>query len=150
MSFFDIDFNDVKVEKSFEPVPVGTYNVISDDAELKETKDGQGAYILMKFKILDGDQDGRFLFANFNTMNKNEQAVKIGLQQLKGFIECAKIKQNKFKSPTELVGYKAQAVVKHKVDSYGTKAVISYFKAFEGSSSPTKDAAPKKAADGLW
>lgn len=149
MSLFDIDFDAVKVEKTFEAIPVGTYNVISDDAELKETKDGTGSYVLIKFKIITGDQEGRLLFANFNIVNKNAKATEIGVQQLKQFMECSGIKTAKIKSPTELVGYKAQAVVKHKTDSYGTKAVISYYKPIS-KDSLTEPSKSGKSADGLW
>ena len=146
MSFFDTDFSQVKVENNFEALPAGSYNVISDNAEIKDTKDGTGNYILIKFKVIEGEQEGRFLFSNFNTVNKNEEAVRIGISQLKQFIDCAGIKQNKFTSAAQLVGYKATAVVKHKTDSYGTKAVISYFKPMEKTQTTTA----KKASDGLW
>lgn len=152
MDFFETDFSAVKLENNFEPVPVGTYTVVSDNAELKDTKDGLGNYILIKFKILDSDKEGRFLFSNFNTKNKNEQAVSIDIQKLKGFIDASGIKQNKFKSPVELVGFKAQAVVKHKTDAYGTKAVISYFKPVtkDVAAKEVKASKPGKSADGLW
>lgn len=149
MDFFNIDFSEVKSTGNFEPVPIGTYLVISDDAELKTTKNGEGNYISIKYKIIDGDQEGRFLFSNYNIINKNPEAQKIGQQQLKNFMDAAGLKQAKFKSPTEFVGYKAVAVVKHKTDSYGTKAIISYFKPLDAKAQTTTKTTTK-GSDGLW
>lgn len=132
------DFTDVK-ESGFAPIPSGSYNVISDDVTLKETKSG-GEMINIKFKILDGPHEGRFIFSSFNIRNDNPKAVEIGLGQLKSFIRIAGCPMQ-VQNWTDLVGYKACAVVKIQTsDQYGDQAKISYFKAMSDSEQSTGQA----------
>ena len=147
-NFGALDFSKIKSASNFEPVPAGEYTVISDDAELKSTKDGTGAYVNMKLKIIGGDEEGRFIFTMFNVQNKNEKAVEIGLSQLKSFMKCAGIDEGKLKNAVALVGYKCKAIVKHKTDSFGTKAVVSYFKPLSKEETTKKE--PSRGSDGLW
>lgn len=137
-----LDLSEVKVESNFKAIPAGTYTVILDDCEVKQTKSGTGEYINCKFKIIGGEYDDKILYHMFNIKNENQEAVKIGLSQLRTFMECAGIKDLKLKSVVELVGYKAMATVKNKTDSYGEKAVISYFKPFDADNTVTKGAVP--------
>jgi hypothetical protein len=121
-----MDFNKV-ASNSFEPLPAGSYNIISDDVQLKQTKSG-GEMLAIKFRVLDGEQKGRFIFENYNIKNSNEKAVQIGLSQLKSFIQASKAPMN-VESWTDLVGYKCSATTKIRHDEmYGDKAVISYYK----------------------
>jgi hypothetical protein len=129
---FNIDLSKVK-ESGFAPIPEGEYPIIIDDAEVKETRDGTGEYINAKLKILGGDYDGRILFTMFNIKNNNVKAVEIGLSQLKTFCRLSGRGDKTLTDVKELVGHKANAVVKTKVDSYGEKSVVSYFKAFKAS-----------------
>lgn len=128
----NLDLSNVK-EQSFGIIPQGTYPVIVDDAEVKETKDGTGEYINLKLKVIEGEGTGKFIFTMFNIKNKNQKAVDIGLGQLKSFLSCIGVDNTKLSDVTTLVGYKAMAVIKHKKDDYtgGEKAVVSYFKPYE-------------------
>ncbi len=148
--FGALDFSKVKTNNNFEPVPVGEYTVISDDAELKSTKDGTGAYVSLKLKIIGGDHDGRFIFNTFNVQNKSEKATEIGLSQLKSYMQCCGIKDDKLKNVIALVGYKCKAIVKQKTDSFGTKAVVSYFKPLAKDDVTQATTTPKRGSDGLW
>jgi len=109
-------------------IPPGNYVVIADEAEVKDTKNGTGQYINVKFKVLGGKFDGRFLFQMFNIKNANPKAVEIGLSQLKTFMKCAGVQDFKLTSALDLVGLKALAAVKTRTDDFGEKSVISFFK----------------------
>ncbi len=123
-----IDFSNVK-ENEFAPLPVGEYLLISDGAEVKETKNGTGEYINVKYKVLGPSNSGKFLFQMFNIKNDNKKATEIGLSQLKSYMKAAGIDtEQPLTSVHDLVGYKTTGVIKHKTDDYGTKAVISYHK----------------------
>lgn len=123
-----LDLSNVQESSGFAPLPEGKYNVIVDDCSVKDTKSGTGQYINVKFRVLGGDKDGRFLFHMFNIKNQNAEAVKIGLGQLKTFLRIAGHKDpNVLTDVLDLVGYKAMATVKIKED----KNNISYFKAYE-------------------
>ena len=75
----------------FDVLPAGWYTAEIVKSELKETKNKDGQYIALKFRI-DGDtevdgevvkSDGRFVFTNLNIVNKNEIAVKLARSDLK-------------------------------------------------------------------
>lgn len=128
------DFEPVK-ESSFAPIPPGEYNIISDDVTLKDTKSG-GEALNIKFRVLDGPHEGRFIFANYNIKNDNPKAVEIALGQLKSFIRLSGAPMQ-VQNWTDLVGYKVKAVVKVQVsEQYGDQARISYFKAMSDSEQP--------------
>lgn len=123
----NLDLSNAK-ESSFGVIPEGQYSVVCETAEIKDTKSGTGQYINCKFKILDTNQVGKYLFTMFNIANENQKAVEIGLGQLKNLLTVAGRDANKLQNVTDLEGIQATAVVKNKTDSYGEKAVISYFK----------------------
>lgn len=125
MSFLNL--SGVK-ENTFELLPEGEYTVICDSAEVKDTKSGTGAYINAKMMVTSGPYEGRSLFTMFNIKNDAPKAAEIGLAQLKTFLKCAGQSGEKLESVSDLIGLTANAVVKHKTDSYGEKANISYFK----------------------
>ena len=140
---FNLDLSGVK-SSSFSPIPEGTYNLMVDEADVKDTKAGTGQYINCKMKIVGGEYDGRFIFTTFNFKNDNAKAVEIGLQQLKNFMECAGMTDFALKNVVDLVGHKAGAVIKIKSDSYGDKNVVSYYKPLSKEVVATKG----KARDG--
>lgn len=81
----------------FEVLAAGWYPAEIVKSELKTTKDKQGKYIALQFKItddveIDGEEvksKGRFVYTNLNIVNKNETAVKIAMSDLKAI--CAAI-----------------------------------------------------------
>lgn len=139
-----IDLTGVK-ERSFEPLPEGKYVVQAETAETKTTKDGTGEYIKVKFKVVE---NGRVLFHNFNTKNKNEMATQIGLEQLKSFMSAAakaNTEVTSLNNVTDLEGMVAKAYVKIRdSDQYGDQNVITYFMRHEEDdvTRPTKKGAP--------
>ena len=135
---FDLDLSQVK-ENSFAPIAPGTYFVIMDECAVKETKSGTGSYINAKYRILNGQNEGKFIFHMFNIKNENPKAVEIGLGQLKTFMKCSGSKSERLTDVLDLIGMRCDAVVKIRHDDgYGDKAVISYFKPrpTDGSAQP--------------
>lgn len=112
----------------FEPLPEGSYNVVCDSAEIKQTKTGTGEYINTKFKVVGGEFDGRKLFTMFNIKNPNEKAVQIGMSQLKSFMKASGLESFVLRNVTDLEGMRCSVGVKIKEDSYGKKNNISYYK----------------------
>lgn len=122
----NLDLTNTPEPKGFSPIEPGQYTVVVDEAEVKETKAGNGSYINVKFKI---DGTNRSIFHSFNIRNPNQQAVEIGLGQLKAFLKCAGWTDLKLSDVGMLLGCRADAVVKIKNDpTYGEKSVISYFR----------------------
>ena len=73
---------------SFEPIPEDWYEAELVKSELKTTKDKAGKYLSFNFKVLEGEYEGRFIFANLNIVNKNDMAVKIAQSDLKAICEA--------------------------------------------------------------
>lgn len=114
-------------ESSVEP---GEYKVTCTEAVVKETKAGTGEYIKCKFET----SSGVFVFHNFNIKNPNEQAVKIGLGQLKTFMRVAGKKDpNTLGGAGELEGLQCRVKIKIVDNDYGSNPQISSFKALVGA-----------------
>jgi len=65
-----------------DPVPPGEYEVMIVDSELRETSAGNGQFLKLTFRILEGDHEGRFIWKNLNLVNPSEQAVEIAQREL--------------------------------------------------------------------
>ena len=70
-------------DTTFSTLPAGWYEAELVKSDLKTTKDGTGKYLAFKFKVTDGDYEGRFVFTNLNIVNKSDMAVKIAQSDLK-------------------------------------------------------------------
>src|SRR5262245_6787564 len=85
MAQLNFDARQVAPDTGFDTVPAGWYNVMADGSEVKPTKNGDGAYLQVSFKILDGQFANRKLFARFNLRNASPVAQEIGHKQLSAF-----------------------------------------------------------------
>lgn len=80
----------------FTVLPAGWYPAEIVKSDLKATRNKDGKYVALKFKItddveIDGEEvksKGRFAFTNLNIVNKNETAVKIAMSDLKAICEA--------------------------------------------------------------
>jgi hypothetical protein len=136
MSF---DLSNVKAQGN-DTLPAGKYVCNITNAELKDTKAGNGQYIKIEFTVKEGDSSGRKLWAQINVKNSNPKAAEIGLSQLKALLVCSSYPTpDKLSGIGELNGLTVGVKTKVKTDEYGEKAEVSYF--YE----PKKDLAP--AAD---
>jgi hypothetical protein len=75
----------------FEVLKGGWYKAAITKSEVKKTADKTGKYIALKFVIEDEDNksnDGRIVFTNLNTVNKNPVAVKIAERDLKSICKA--------------------------------------------------------------
>lgn len=81
----DVSFNlDEAIEQAEmnQPLPAGDYNVMVRHAEAKPTRDGNGIMFSIAFMVTDGDHQGRQFYVNFNIVNQNEIAQKLGRARL--------------------------------------------------------------------
>jgi hypothetical protein len=63
------------------PLPEGKYIVEILDSDYRDTKTGNGSYVMVEFGVLDPQFTGRKLWANYNIVHSNEKAQEIGQQQ---------------------------------------------------------------------
>ncbi len=119
----------------------GEYIATCKKAELRDTKAGTGKFLNVLFKL----DNGETLFHKFNIENPNDQAVKIGLAQLKSFLlasgwsntQLADINLDQLHA---FEGLSCTVRVKVKADEfYGPQPNITVFKAAkkEASAAPT-------------
>ena len=79
---FDVDEVEVDIAPDYSPIPKGEYKLQALEAEEKETSKKNGSYIKVKFEVVDGPHMSRLIWQNFNIVNPNETAQRIGRQQL--------------------------------------------------------------------
>jgi len=74
--------HDVEPAASFEAIPAGKYLAAVTESEMKPTKNGDGSYLQLMFTILEGEHQGRVLWARLNIINPNATAVKLAYAEL--------------------------------------------------------------------
>lgn len=73
----------VEPQTDFPVLPPSKYPVLIEEAEVKQTKKGDGHYIRLVMKVLDeGLYKGRKVFDQINIQNPSTQCVEIGLRSL--------------------------------------------------------------------
>jgi len=77
-----LKFDASKVAQEFTPIPAGRYNVIITDSVMMNTKKGDGNYLKLTFKIIEGKHVNKLLWANLNLDNPNPKAVEIAQRDL--------------------------------------------------------------------
>jgi hypothetical protein len=70
-------------DNPFAPIDQAWYEAEIIKSEMKTTNDKEGQYLALHFKILEGEKEGRLVFANLNLVNKSDVAVKIARSDLK-------------------------------------------------------------------
>lgn len=93
MATLNFDARTVAPDTGVDTVPAGWYNVLVDESELKPTKNGDGAYLNVRYNILDGQFAGRKLFSRINLKNANPVAQEIGFKQLSALAHATGVLQ---------------------------------------------------------
>lgn len=123
---FDPDQYDTS--DSFDPMPPGEYPVFIEKAEVKDTKAGDGKYINLQVSVTGDQFNNRKVFAKINIVNKNPQAVQIGLRELAQLTKAVGLPT--VKDSSELVD--KSLIVRLKVKDGQNE--IGAYKPLEGSS----------------
>lgn len=80
-----LNFDATRVQPSTgipDPIPAGWYNAIIDESEMKPTRSNDGAYLSLRFNVIDGQFAGRKVFARLNLRNANPVAQEIAYKDL--------------------------------------------------------------------
>jgi len=114
-------------------VPQGTYNATIAKVEFKESKSSGKEYLNITFKTDAGN-----VYNILNVFHDKEQVKNIALAELKRLLKAIKQTELKFESKEQLAntlqGAQMKITVKHRTDSYGTKATISGYAESNGDS----------------
>lgn len=93
MSQLNFDATTVSPADSIEAIPAGWYNAQIDQSEMKPTKDGSGAYLELRFSVLDGQYANRKVFGRLNLRNANPVAQEIAYKQLSAICHATGVLQ---------------------------------------------------------
>ena len=75
------------------PLPAGMYHGVITRTQLKDTKDGTGAYLEVEYDISHPSEYGnRKFWDRFNIQNKSAEATRIGKEQLSDLAKAAGLK----------------------------------------------------------
>lgn len=66
----------------YEPLPIGDYNGMVIETEIKENKKGTGSFIKVTTQILDEEYQGRRVYDYINVVHTNEKVQQIAERQL--------------------------------------------------------------------
>lgn len=94
MRFEPINVNQYPDAGKKELIPNGLYKMAAIEAEVCQSKSGQGQYIKITWKIIEGQYNNRQIIDNVNIRNTNPEAERIGRSQLAsilmamGMAEC--------------------------------------------------------------
>jgi len=135
------EFDPMAVEpsSSFDPLPPGDYPVLIEQAEIRETKKGDGSYLKLTLQVLDGQFKGRKLWDNINLANPNVQCVEIGMKALASLGRA--LGGQKIRATEQLLNQVVAAKVAVKNDkNYGDQNVVREYKAPSEAQPQTGDA----------
>lgn len=93
MAQLNFDASTVSPSESIEAIPAGWYNAQIDQSEMKPTKDGSGAYLELRFSVLDGQYANRKVFGRLNLRNANPVAQEIAYKQLSAICHATGVLQ---------------------------------------------------------
>ena len=77
------DFTETdEVLGDYSPLPPGKYTAFLAESELLANKSGTGNYLKLKFQIMGGQYDGRFVWQNLTYTHQSDEAQRIGRKEL--------------------------------------------------------------------
>ena len=86
--FFDVTTVPAKEKSEFGLLPKGWYRAMVTKSEGRDTRAGDGRMLALTFDLIDGPNKGRKIWCNYNVQNKNPEAVRIALSDLKALCEA--------------------------------------------------------------
>lgn len=128
MAQLSFDATTVPPSESIEAIPAGWYNAQIDQSEMKPTKDGSGAYLELRFSILDGQYVNRKVFGRLNLRNANPVAQEIAYKQLSAICHATGVLQVQDSQQLHGRPLKIKVKVRAATGDYEASNEISSFK----------------------
>lgn len=117
MAQLNFDATQVSPDMGFDTVPAGWYNALIDESDMKPTKGGDGAYLHVRFNVIDGQYAGRKIFTRLNIRNANPVAQEIAYKQLSAIAHAVGVLN--IQDSSQLHGIPLKIKVKVKKDTTG-------------------------------
>jgi len=127
--------------RTYDVVPAGWYVAQITDAEIKDTKRGDGKYIKIRYDIQGPNHQGRVVFGNLNVNNPNPAAEKIGRQQLGDIMRS--VGMSNVTDTDELLGKTMQIKIDIRdSEQYGPSNEVKAWKALAAGMAPAPAVKP--------
>lgn len=141
---YDDGFNAEEVAPSgaFEPLPRGKYVAIITRSEVKNTKKNDGQYLSLMFKIVEGDYEGRTIFANLNMVNKSADAQRIARQQFSAICHAVDVLNPQDTSELHGIPLMISVKIRPETDTYAASNDIVGYGPVEEDDEDDEDGAP--------
>jgi hypothetical protein len=78
LGMFDGMVDDSAKVSDFSVIPAGQYELELTEGSVEPTNDGTGKLFKHRFRVIDGEYEGRLIFGNMNLVNKSDVAANIG------------------------------------------------------------------------
>lgn len=129
-AFADLNFDATTVapDTGLDVMPVGWYNATIDESEMKPTKDGTGAFLKLRFNIVDGQYAGRKVFTQLNLKNSNAQTVEIAQKQLSAICHAVNVLRPGKSEELHGIPLKIKLKLTKATDEYEARNEISSYK----------------------
>ena len=129
----EITLDELPESGGYDLLPAGWYTATITETDVKDTKDGRGKYIKVRYDITGPTHQGRVVFGNLNIQNPSSEAERIGRQQFGDLLRS--LGMDRIQDTDQLVGGALQVKVgvrKDKTGQYEDQNDIRGFKALEG------------------
>ena len=73
---------------SFEPIPDGKYVALIEESEVKTNRAGDGTYLNLRWRVVQGDYTNRVVFQNITLTHAVEKWQKAGEEDLQRLCDC--------------------------------------------------------------
>lgn len=128
MVALNFDANTVAPEFGIDAIPSGWYTVSIDESQMKPTKDGSGAYLQLRFNVMQGQYSGRKIFCRLNLQNSNEMTVQIAKGQLSAIAHSIGVLQVQDSSQLHGKPMKIKVVKKPAANGYEASNEVTGFR----------------------
>ena len=128
----EITLDELPESGGYDLLPAGWYTASITETDVKDTKDGRGKYIKVRYDITGPTHQGRVVFGNLNIQNPSSEAERIGRQQFGDLLRS--LGMDRIQDTDQLVGGNVQVKVgirKDKTGQYEDQNDIRGFKAPE-------------------
>jgi len=132
-----------------DPIPSDWYNASIDESELKPTKAGDGAYLKLRFTVLDGQYANRKVYTNLNVRNSNPVAQEIAYADLSAIAHATGVIQVADSQQLHGIPIKIKVKLKPAKDGYDANNEISAYKNINDPSATSGMAPAQQAPQGF-
>lgn len=140
--------NDVpEDERSFEPIPAGTYVLQVIESKIEDTKSGTGQMLTLTLEIVDGEYANRRIWDRLNIRNQNPDAQRIAQQSLRSLCMALGITELTDSEELHFKPFEAKITIQQdKSGQYGPQNRVRYVAGDGNSAPPPQKALARPAA----